>query len=90
MLLRRLVRKRPPQHSCKTNGTASALKNRHLLSAWSFGFEIGPRFRYNGSFRDGKWDIPADTHLLDEGKRCEWDKHHAIFNLRGQHVRDRI
>ncbi len=61
LLLRRVVRKRPPQHSCERKWTDLALKNRHLSSAWSFGCEIGPRFRYNGGLRGGKWDIPAKT-----------------------------
>lgn len=42
-MLRRVVRNRPPQHSCKRKRADLALKNRHLSSAWSFGFEIGPQ-----------------------------------------------
>jgi len=65
LLLCRVVRERPPQHSCKREWTDLALKNTHLSSARSFGFEIGPRFRYNGDLRGCKWDIPANVMWIN-------------------------
>lgn len=43
LVLRRVVGKRPPQHSDKRRQVRSGVQTRASSAAWSFGFEIGPK-----------------------------------------------
>ncbi len=58
LLLRRVVRKRPAQHSCWREWAGPGLQKQAFSSEWPLGLGIAPRFRHNGDLGGGKGEIP--------------------------------